>query len=130
MRFVQVLMVAAVVFCSEAAAAHPLPCTVSVVRVIDGDTLVVRQVTLLALGVAPIASTVSVRLLRVDTPERGEPDYARAKTLLEALTQEPIALEVKGRDSWGRWLAELYSCADAGRQNINDTLRSEGWVYP
>ncbi len=106
-------------------AAHPTPCTVQVVRVIDGDTLVVNEMVLLGPHMVPWIGPVSVRLLRVDTPERGQPDFERAKAVLVALTRRPIGLEIFKRDSFGRWLAELYTCTGAGRKNINDRLRKE-----
>ena len=115
------------------ALAHEPGCTIPVVRVIDGDTFKIRELVVFGQGHVPIISTTSVRLLRVDTPERGQPDYQRAKEMLETLVSKGVALEVTKRDSFGRWLAEVSLCAQGEtgivHQSINDMLIAEGWVY-
>ena len=53
------------------AISHDPQCSVEVVRVVDGDTLVVRSLTILGgPEVVPIYGYSYVRLLGVDTPER------------------------------------------------------------
>lgn len=127
------LVLYAALWLTTPALAHEPTCTVPAIRVIDGDTFKIREVTIFGPGHLPIVSTTSVRLLRVDTPERGEADYQRAKQMLETLVSKGVALEVTKRDSFGRWLAEVYLCrhAETGivRQSINDILIAEGWVY-
>ena len=113
--------------------AHEPMCTIPVVRVIDGDTFKVREMVILGNGHLPIVSISSVRLLRVDTPERGEPDFEKAKEMLETLVSKVVALEVTKRDGFGRWLAEVYLCFQGGanitRRSINDIMIEQGWKY-
>ncbi len=75
------------------------PC--AVLRVTDGDTVRVR-----CDGLAE-----RVRLLQIDTPERGEPLYEEAGARLEALIDgRPVWLEPwrEERDDHGRLLAYLF----------------------
>lgn len=86
---------------------------VSIDRVIDGDTVrLTRQrdvaevdgLTLSARDTRP----VSVRLVHVDTPERGEEGWAYARDDLQR---------------WlGRWSASEYTLHDAGRDNFGRVL--------
>jgi endonuclease YncB( thermonuclease family) len=113
--------------------AHEPQCTIPVVRVIDGDTFTIRELVILGNGHLPIISVSSVRLLRVDTPERGEPDFKKAKEMLATLVSKGIALEVTKRDGFGRWLAEVYLCVQGAttiaRRSINDIMIEQGWKY-
>lgn len=115
------------------ALAHEPGCTIPVVRVIDGDTFKIRELVIFGEGHLPIVSTTSVRLLRVDTPERGQPDYQRAKKMLETLVSKGVALAVTKRDSFGRWLAEVSLCmqGETGivQRSINDMMIKQGWIY-
>ena len=88
-------------------------------QVIDGDT-----VDVLCDGISD-----RVRLLRIDTPERGEPDYYEATRALERMVQgrdvdlvfeRPGTLE---RGSYGRVLAYLY----ADKRNVNVEMVRQGW---
>ncbi len=68
-------------------------------RIIDGDTMVV--------------SGVRVRLVGIDTPERGEPGYEEAKSFLRELCPpgSTVALDVDDEepyDRYGRTLAVVY----------------------
>jgi len=77
------------------------PCRV--LRVVDGDTLHVE------LASSPTPDE-RVRLLRIDTPERGEAGYERATAcLLELTAGGSVVLEWEGdhaeRDAYGRLLA-------------------------
>ncbi len=96
---------------AEARAADPR--TVSgVVRVIDGDTLVVLRG-----GV-----TERVRLLRIDAPERNEPGYRESKEALRSLLKgREVVIEferprLEKRDRYGRLLA--YVLADGVNVNV------------
>ena len=74
-------------------------------RVIDGDTLV-------------LASGERVRLLSVDTPERGEPGFEQAKEVLTFLVRaggHRVFLQRAGKDRYGRTLAHVYTPLPAGR---------------
>jgi len=71
----------------------PPPC---LTRVVDGDTLRVRY-----RPSRPLEE--SVRLLCVDTPERGEPGYAEARTALEGMVRgKRIRLEFEHLGAPGR----------------------------
>ncbi len=84
---------------------------VSVDKVIDGDTVVVNG--------------TSVRLLGINTPERGEKYYAEAKNYTEDLVlNKTLKIERKGKDLYDRDLAYLFY----GRENINLALVEEGYA--
>ena len=94
-----------------------------VLRVIDGDTLVAR------LEGAEIERKETVRLLNVNTPEKGEPGFDEATEALKALVrggtvafeyEKPLAEE---RDGFGRLLA--YVIADG--INVNMEMMRQGW---
>jgi micrococcal nuclease len=93
-----------------------------VLRVVDGDTLHVR---------IPGSPTPDerVRLLRVNTPERGQPGYECATACLIALTADRrVELEwersgVAERDEYGRLLAYVH----AGGVLVNEQLVRQGF---
>lgn len=74
---------------------------VSVVRIIDGDTLVV----------AGLSEELTVRLFGVDTPERSERCYREATDRLAALagTQVQLLPDDRLQDRFGRELRYVYS---------------------
>ena len=77
-------------------------------RVIDGDTVE--------------SNGTSIRLLGINTPERGEMYYLEAKEFLESLVlNETVRLEYgkEREERYGRTLAYLYM----GRENINLKLK-------
>ncbi len=91
-----------------------------VVRVIDGDTLVVNH----------RGRFESVRLLRIDTPEQGEPGYYEATTALQNLVQQAetviLAFERpcgEERDDYGRLLC--YVIVDG--EIVNIEMVRLGW---
>lgn len=79
------------------------PCTL--VRVVDGDTVVVMM----------RGFEAHIRLLRINTPERGQPGFGEAKSALQALLDKAsLALEFEQpekpeRDRYGRFLAYLWA---------------------
>jgi len=89
------------------------------VRVIDGDTLVA------ACG----GHDYRVRLLRIDTPERGEPGFDEAGEALRRMVEGrelDLVFEVPGEpatDRYGRLLA--YVLADG--VDVNVEMVREGW---
>jgi len=94
------------------------PCRV--VDVIDGDTV----------DVLCGDREERVRLLNVDTPERGQPGYREARDYLSALVEDRsvrLLFETPGqpgRGGFGRLLAYLVS--ESG-SNINLELIRQGW---
>lgn len=75
--------------------------TYEVVRVVDGDTLVVRTPK----------GNEKVRLYGVDTPEDGKACYGEAASLLDELTAGGVRLEsgARSHDRHGRKLAYAYT---------------------
>ena len=92
----------------------PVYSSVVVTRVVDGDTIVVE-------------GGERVRLLDIDTPEKGEPCSANATARLKELIDgKEIGMESRGedRDTYGRLLRYIY---------LNDTMINlvmvrEGWA--
>ncbi len=82
---------------------------VEVERVIDGDTVVVNG--------------TSVRLLGINTPEKGEEYFLEAKIFLEELVMDKsVRIERKGKDRYYRELAYLFD----GSKNLNLEIVKEG----
>ncbi len=96
------------------APAAPAPWSAQLVRVLDGDTLRLRLRP-------PGPVEEPVRLLEIDTPERGHPGHREAAAALRALLAgAPLRLEFEPpgaprRDRYGRLLAYLF----AGETNVN-----------
>jgi micrococcal nuclease len=92
-----------------------------VVRVIDGDSVILKT----SLGFH-IETEINARLLNVDTPERGAPDFDRAtnllSTLLSAKADEDgwIQIRTEKTGKFGRWLVDI--------EGVNSTL-AETWPY-
>jgi len=99
--FVLVLFLVGVRFVSEIGREEPGHLTV--VRVIDGDTMVLN-------------GDERVRLLGIDTPEKGEPFADSAAVFLAHLVvnrEVTLKQDFRKRDNYGRLLAYVY---------VNDTL--------
>lgn len=74
-----------------------------VFNVVDGDTLDVE----IDLGFK-IATKQRIRLAHVDTPEKGQENYAEAKKLVEDLTlKKNVFLRTSKPSKWGYYLAEV-----------------------
>jgi endonuclease YncB( thermonuclease family) len=85
--------------------------TIIVERVIDGDTVVVEG--------------VSIRMLGINTPERGEKYYAEAKNYtINLVMNKTIKIERKGKDLYDRDLAYLFY----NDENLNAKLIEEGYA--
>lgn len=99
------------------------PVGIPVVRVVDGDTIVVRYAPL-----RPMQERI--RMLSIDTPERGEPGYAEARTALaRMLRDQRVTLEFASpgkptRGNYGRLLAYVR----IGGRNVNLELVRQGWT--
>jgi endonuclease YncB( thermonuclease family) len=70
--------------------------TAIITKVIDGDTLLINNET-------------TIRLLNVNTPEKGNEGYEEAKNFLSSYENSIIELEVIGADKYGRTLARIYA---------------------
>jgi len=98
----------------------PLACkpptgTVTVVQVIDGDTIVIEGGT-------------HVRYIGIDSPERDEPYYAEAMQMNEDLVEgKEVRLEsdVTDKDEYGRLLRYVY----AGDTFVNAEMVRQGWAW-
>jgi micrococcal nuclease len=98
----------------------------TVIRVVDGDTIVVR------IG----GHDENVRLLGIDTPETHKPDTpvecygpeasARMAALLPVGTTVRLVRDVEARDRYGRLLAYVYRDADG--LFIDVTMVAEGYA--
>ena len=99
---------------------------VPIVRVIDGDTIVVRYREV----------EEKVRYRDVDTPERGQPGYDEARRFNQELLVGGMArLEINytegnGRDSFGRLLAYVYIEKDGQEFQVNKAMNEAGYVKP
>lgn len=85
-----------------------------VTEIIDGDTI-------------KLSDGRKVRLLRVDTPERGEPGFFQSAAALESMLSDskPLRLEFEEEklDRHGRTLAYLW----VGEKQINLEMVRSGW---
>jgi micrococcal nuclease len=92
-----------------------------VTRVVDGDTVDLE----VDLGYH-ISTSIRGRLLGIDTPERGQPDFALATdtlaSLLEENTDEDGYVSIKSTKTgkFGRWLVEI--------TGVNQVLEQK-WPY-
>jgi micrococcal nuclease len=113
----------------HASAGHPgTPGTVTVERVVDGDTVVVHTGS----------RQEKVRLVGIDTPETVDPRKAvqcfgkeasdRTKALLPKGTVVRLERDVEARDVYGRLLAYVYRASDGMFVNLD--LAEEGYARP
>ena len=92
-----------------------------VLRVVDGDTVDLE----VDLGYH-VSLTIRGRLLGINTPERGQPDFALATkalaSLLEENTDEDGYVSVKSTKTgkYGRWLVDI--------EGVNPVLEQK-WPY-
>lgn len=87
----------------------------NVARVIDGDTV-------------ELAGGDRLRLLFIDTPERGQPFYDSATALLDSLTinkKASLSFGRRQRDGYGRLLAVV----EVGAVNVNQRLLERGFAH-
>ncbi len=105
---------------------HPIPDVTEVVKVVDGDTIVV----------AGTGEELSVRLLGIDTPETKDPRKpvqcfgaeasARTAELLPPGTQVRLVRDVEERDVYDRLLAYVYRVDDGLFVNLD--LARQGYA--
>lgn len=98
-----------------------------VVRWVDGDTVDV----VIDLGFK-VSLRERLRLLGVDTPERGQEGYVEATEFCEKLAPagSRVGVVTFKAGKYGRWLANII--LDGTTETINDRLLSEGLAkeYP
>jgi len=88
--------------------------------VVDGDTCDV----LIDLGFH-MTTRQRVRLLGIDTPERGQEGYHEAKDFLKKYLGKDILVTTVKTGKFGRWLATLH-CDKLDVESINDKLLHNG----
>jgi len=104
------------------------PGRATVLRVVDGDTVVVRIA----------GATETVRLIGVDTPETVKPDSPvqcfgpeaseHLKKLIPPGTTVDLVRDTEGRDHFGRLLVYLWRASD--RRFVNRDLAAGGFARP
>jgi micrococcal nuclease len=104
------------------------PGTITIVRVVDGDTVVARLP----------AGEEKIRLIGIDTPETVDPRKpvqcfgreasARTKALLPKGTPIRLERDAEARDRYGRLLAYVYRADDGTFVNL--ALAEEGFAHP
>lgn len=105
---------------------HFKPCeegmyAAKVKRWIDGDSVILD----VYLGFDVWLVDQRARLARVETPERGQPDFKTATDLAVSTCKNIVYVNDGGRDKYGRLLVEM----DCDGVRVNDILRKRGWVY-
>ena len=94
------------------------PEKVRVIRVIDGDTIVVLSNN----------HPVKVRLKDIDAPEMGQPYGKKSKKALsKKIFKVWLDLDNKGKDHYGRTLGTLYR--DGEDINLYMVKNGHAWVY-
>lgn len=87
-------------------------------RAVDGDTVDIDC----DLGFS-IKINVRFRLARINTPERGEDGFKEATNRMnELLDGKNLRIESKGKDKYGRWIAEIYTETGV---NVSDVMLLE-----
>jgi micrococcal nuclease len=102
------------VFCTETRGMEHA----TVVKIIDGDTL----------DVDIAGNTQRVRIFGIDTPERGEPCFAEASSLLTSLAEHDVYLrtDVRTVDRYGRLLRYVYQ---PGGLSIDAVMIADGAAH-
>ena len=81
-----------------------------VTKVIDGDTFETSS------------RKKPIRLANVDTPEKGEPGYMKAKQKLTNLIKgKKVSIDTVARDSYGRSVAKVR----AGGKSVNNAMKGK-----
>lgn len=92
--------------------------------VVDGDTVDLQ----IDLGF-DISIKKRVRLLRIDTPERGKEGFTEAKLFVATwLLNKECFVQTYKNDNFGRYLAEIYLIKDDELINLNDILLDLGYA--
>ena len=97
----------------------------NLVRVIDGDTIVVK----LDLGLKFHIDNFKIRLARINAPEMNTDEGKVAKQVIcDMLNEKEIIVETLSdkTDKYGRYLGEIYIKEKDAWININDCMISTG----
>ena len=94
-----------------------------VTNVVDGDTMDV----IIDIGFK-LTTKQRIRLLGIDTPERGEPGYVEAGDYLRQYLGKAMFIKTEKADSFGRYLGIFYD-PDTG-VSINDIMLELGFAKP
>jgi micrococcal nuclease len=78
------------------------------------------------LGFDRITTRRRLRLLDVDTPERGQPGFMESAEFTSEILEgsREIIVRTVSKDSFGRWLAEVW----CDGESLNNRLIQRGWV--
>lgn len=97
---------------------------VTLLRVIDGDTIQV------AIDVGFRFQTVqTLRLLELDTPERGQPGFLEARTKLAQLITGPaLRVVTVKQDSFGRWLSTVWAGGEDVSRLMREWMAQQAWA--
>ncbi len=105
---------------AQAPPSYPPTITAWCAYVIDGDTI----------RCDIDGKSESIRLIGINTPERGEPGWKEARDFVKDLCLEKyvrLEFDVEGRDRYGRMLAYVFSSAPGGEETfVNRELLSAG----
>ena len=91
----------------------------TVIRVIDGDTVVV---------ITEQKKKIRIRLIDIDAPELGQPFAKKSRQHLSSLiANKQVIIQESGKDTFNRKLATIFYCED----NINELMVKKGyaWAY-
>ncbi len=97
--------------------AIPHTVTGKVIRVMDGDTIEILQ---------PPATPVRIRLAHIDTPERKQPFYQKAKNFTtEKAAGKTVRVDIDTQDRYGRQIGVVW----VNSENLNLALVRNGWAW-
>lgn len=119
-RHFRVLLMAFALICAPAAYAFQSAFEGAVVRVKDGDSVIVRRM--------PQKRLVEIRLAGIDAPELAQPWGIQSRTALRRMIDgKTVRVEVTDTDRYNRRVARLY----VGRTYVNAELVRAGhaWAF-
>ncbi len=106
-------------------------------RVVDGDTVdlrVRRKVGVLGTFDIEATGIIRVRLVHLDTPEKGEPLFDRATDELSAWiygwdksVDGGLRVVTHGTDAFGRYICDVYAVADRALTASDYMIRVGNW---
>ncbi|HCZ8855123.1 TPA: thermonuclease family protein [Pseudomonas aeruginosa] len=119
------LLAAAFILAASSAAKAEMTVPDKVVAVLDGDTV----------DVLVDRKTIRIRLADIDAPEKNQPFGQRSRqSLARMVVGNPVAVDVKGTDRYGRTLGMVYAkiCAPACvavNANAEQIKAGMAWAY-